>query len=153
MADKKIGETFYDEDGSFRPLTSSFGNSDGELAYLRNTFMESEREYFIYLLSDETIREFFGEQLKEDSSYLLKVAQSIQQSIEYGEVETPEEREQMKAMSPEERDQFHMRKLSRAEGLMCLLFAAARDKAKLLELYLSISDSKKEEKKSMGLGL
>ena len=49
-------------------------------------------------------------------------------------VETLEELEQMKNMSPEERDSFHMRKLEHAEGLMCLYFAAARDKALIREL-------------------
>ena len=32
-------DSFYDEDGTFRPLTSSDGNIDGELSRLRNTYM------------------------------------------------------------------------------------------------------------------
>ncbi len=150
----RIREKFYDEDGSFKPLTSSDGNTDKELAYLRNTYMEAERDYFILLLSDKSLREFFGKQLEKDSTYLLLMAQSIQEKIENGEVETPEEREQMKAMSPSERDKFHMKKLEKAEGLMCLLFAAARDKVKMKELYLSIDDileKKESERKSISL--
>ena len=116
--------------------------------------MESERDYFILLLSDKSLREFFGKQLEEDSTHLLMLAQSIQEKIENGEIETSEEREQMKAMSPSERDEFHMKKLEKAEGLMCLLFAAARDKVKMKELYLSIDDileKKESERKSISL--
>ena len=45
----------------------------------------------------------------------------------------------MESMSPEEKDAYHLLKLERAEGLMCLLFAAARDKAKILELVRTYS--------------
>lgn len=124
----------YNEDGSFKPLTASYGNTSGELAHYRNTYMEAEREYFEQLLSVESIREEFSKYMDCGSYALLDEAMRIQTMLEYGNLETLEEIEEMQTMTPEERDRFHMRKLERAEGLMCLYFAAARDKALILEL-------------------
>ena len=94
----------------------------------------SEKSYFEYLLTIDSIRKRFFECFDKDSNVLLTQAKNIQEQLETGYVETKEELEQMKLMTPEERDKFHMYKLECAEGLMCLLFAAARDKAKILVL-------------------
>ena len=125
---------FYNEDGTFIPQTDNHGNIDGELAYLRNTYMESEKKYFEHLLTIDSIRKRFFECFDKDSNALLIQAKKIQEQLEIGNVETKEELEQMKLMTPEELDKFHMYKLECAEGLMCLLFAAARDKVRILEL-------------------
>lgn len=129
----------YNEDGSFKPLTASYGNTSGELAHYRNTYMEAERDYFEQLLSVESIRDEFSKYMQCGSYALLEEAIKIQTLLETGNLETLEELEQMQSMSPEERDNFHMRKLEQAEGLMCLYFAAARDKALILELVKTYS--------------
>jgi hypothetical protein len=64
----------------------------------------------------------------------------IQTLLETGELETLEELEQMNDMTPEERDVFHMKKLEHAEGLMCLYFAAARDKVLMKVLIRTRND-------------
>ncbi len=129
-----LTDIMYNEDGSFKPLTASQGNISGELAHYRNTYMESEREYFEQLLAVESIRDEFSKYMNCGSYALLDEAIKIQTLLETGNLETLEELEQMKNMSPEERDSFHMRKLEHAEGLVCLYFAAARDKALIREL-------------------
>ena len=133
-------DTMYNENGSFKPLLVRYGNVDGELSELRNIYMEAEREYFEKLLEDEMIRNYFIE-LSENyhCENLIREAMIIQEKLEAGTLETQEELELMKQMNPEEREKFHLDKLSKAEGLMCLLLAAARDKAKILELVRSCS--------------
>ena len=42
----------------------------------------------------------------------------------------------MKDMTPEERDRFHMAKLSETEGLIALLLGAIRDKALVLDYLI-----------------
>ena len=44
-----LADSFYEQDGSFIPRTGSSGNTDPELAHIRNTYMEAEREYFLFL--------------------------------------------------------------------------------------------------------
>ena len=127
---KKVDLTgiFYDTSGEFTPKTASHGNVSGDLAYLRNTYMEAEREYFETLLAVPEIREKFIEYLDYSSDYLFAEATRIQDKLESGTLETEEDIERIKSMSGEEKDLYHLRKLEYAEGLMCLLFAAARDK-------------------------
>ena len=129
----------YDKDGSFMPLTGNNGNVDFDLANLRNAYMEAEREYFERLLAIPKIRNTFMAFMKEDAHALFNRALIIQENLENGNLETDDEKAKMKAMSPEEREEFHMKKLENAEGIMCLLLAAARDKAKILELVLTPS--------------
>lgn len=124
----------YNEDGSFKPLTASYGNVSGKLAHYRNTYMEAERDYFEQLLAVESIRDKFSEFMNYSSDELFEEAMRTQMLLETGNLETQEELEQMKSMTPEEREAFHMKKLEHAEGLMCLCYAAARDKALILEL-------------------
>lgn len=136
-------EVFYNEDGAFTPLTdSSLGNTDKELAYARNTFMESEKERFLKLLKNEKVLSTFLKLLDLDSEHLLREAQELQDKLEYGEIETHEEKEMMKLMTPEEREAFHLKKLTQVEGLLILLNGAARDKALLLELVKSLDEDK-----------
>ena len=134
--DISLDGIMYNEDGSFIPLTGNNGNIDGELSDLRNTYLESEKKYFEHLLSDPDIFVQFKSLLDESADALFDYAVKFQQSLENGELETPEDLAKMANMSPEERDQFHMNKLIKAEGFMCLLFAAARDKVRIKELIL-----------------
>ena len=119
------------EGEEFKPLTGNQGNTSGELAHLRNTYMEAEREYFEHILADDEIRSFFLNLVNLNASELLDEATKIQEKLETGQLETPEDLEKMANMSPEEKDEFHMKNLEAAEGLMCLLFAAVRDKANI----------------------
>ncbi|MBR3199698.1 MAG: hypothetical protein IKG27_06885 [Bacilli bacterium] len=125
---------FYDEKGNFTPLTDNKGITSGQLAHLRNTYMEAEKEYFEVILSDDALRNGFLDLLKEDSEELLKKALEIQYKLETGQLESEEDLEKMKEMNPEERDELHMMRLEQAEGLMCLYYAAVRDKVKVLDL-------------------
>jgi len=136
MEEKRVNldGIMYNEDGTFKPLTASHGNISGELAHLRNTYMEAERDYFEHLLAIESIRNQFLELVDEHADNLFDRAIKIQEQLEYGNLETNEEKTAMQSMSKEAREAYHMEKLARAEGLMCLLFAAARDKALILEL-------------------
>ena len=142
MKEDKLNLTgiMYDEDGNFIPLTSNDGNINGKLAHLRNTYMEAEKYYFECLLSVDSIRKKFTYYLKCDSEQLLKYAAKLQYRLEYGLIENAEELEMMKTMTPQQRDEFHMKKLEETEGILCLLYAAARDKTKILELVRVYSD-------------
>lgn len=139
---KNIEGMMYNSDGSFKPLTGNEGNTSGELAHLRNTYMESEKAYFGYLLSDKNMYMEFVRLINEPSESLLQCAMMLQEKLEYGNLETEEEKKAMQSMSPQEREKYHMRKLEKAEGMMCLLFAAARDKAKVLELVRTYEQNK-----------
>lgn len=96
--------------------------------------MNAEREYFETLLKDDTLYEKFEQYLNYSSEELFHYATKLHEMLEYGEIETKEEIEQMKLMDPEERDAYHLRNLEGVEALMCLLYAAAKDKAYILEL-------------------
>ena len=76
------------------------------------------------------------------SDALFASAVSIQEKLETGMLESKEELEMMKMMSPQKREARHMKNLEEAEGLMCLLFAAARDKVKIKELVKTYSHSR-----------
>ena len=125
---------FYDKEGNFTPLTDNHGNVRGDLAHLRDTYMKSEREYFEYLLSIEEVRNTFLSYLQFNSDELFQYAIEWQEKLETGLLEDEHDLKRMEYMTFEEKDAFHMRKLEEAEGMMCLLLAAARDKAKILEL-------------------
>ena len=140
---------YYNEDGTFRPLTSRDGNTDGELSHLRNTYMESERKYFEFLLSKKNIRNVFQEFVNNyNSEELFKYAISIQNKIETGMVETKEDFEKMKAMTPEEKDEYHIKLLASSEGMMCLLLAAASDKSKMMRLVKTMESEENENEYS-----
>lgn len=74
-----------------------------------------------------------------DSDMLFDEAMKIQEKLETGQLESTQELEKMRSMTPEERDEFHMEKLENVEGLMCLLLAATRDKVLIKELTLTYS--------------
>ena len=133
---------FYNENNEFIPLTARNGNTNGNLSHLRNTYLEAEKSYFEKLLEDEEIRNSFYSFINYDSEKLFKYAMEIQYNLETGAIETKEQLEQMKLLTPEQRDMEHIRNLEKAEGLMCLLFAAARDKVDILELVKTLQNSK-----------
>ena len=139
--------TFYNENGSFKPLTGENGNVDGDLAYLRNTYMEAEKEYFLQLLKDPVMLGILLDISKLNSDEIFRMACDLRDKLEFGQLETREELEEMASMSPKERDKFHMKKLEQAEAKLCILFAAARDKVKLLELVKTpeYEEEKEEE--------
>ena len=132
---KNILDTImYNYDGTFRPFVGHHGNISIDIADHRNTYMEAERDYFALLLSNKEIREYLRDLLYNYSAdEMFDEAVSIQDRLESGNLESEEEKLQMKSMSPQERDEYHMQKLIYAEGLMCLLFAAVRDKALILD--------------------
>ncbi len=124
----------YHSDGTFRPFLGHHGNISLDIAEHRNIYMEAEKNYFAYLLSNKKIRDYLMELLRGNSaSEMFDEAISIQEKLETGDLESEQEKLQMKSMSPQERDEYHMQKLIYAEGLMCLLFAAVRDKALILD--------------------
>lgn len=129
----------YYDDGTFRPLVASHGNVSGDIAYYRNVYMEAEREYFTKLLERDDVRGMFIDYLNYSSDELLYAAKIHQERLENGELETREELEKMKSMTPRERDKYHMYKLESTEGLIALLLAAIKDKALILELVLTPS--------------
>ncbi len=133
---------FYNENNEFIPLTARNGNTNGNLSHLRNTYLEAEKSYFEKILEDEEIRNSFYSFINYDSEKLFKYAMEIQYNLETGAIETKEQLEQMKLLTPEQRDMEHIRNLEKAEGLMCLLFAAARDKVDILELVKTLQNSK-----------
>ena len=132
----------YNENNEFIPLTSKNGNINGDLSHLRNTYLEAEKKYFEKLLEDEEIRNRFYSFIHYDSEKLFQYAMEIQYKLETGFLETKEELEKMKSLSPEQRDALHNKNLESAEGLMCLLFAAARDKVNILELVNTLPNSR-----------
>ena len=123
----------YNEDGTFKPLTASHGNINGELAHLRNTYMEAERRYFEELLSDEETHSLFVSLIDSDVDNLFNYAMKVQERIENGDIESEKDKIKMRSMTPSEREEYHLEKLEKAEGILCLLLAATRDKAKILE--------------------
>ena len=135
----------YNQDGTFIPRTGNTGNIDGELAHLRDTYMEAEREYFEYLLANPGLREEFIKLLNKHPDNLFETAMELQEKLETGDLETYEERIYMQSLDSEARDKYHMQKLEKVEGMLCLLLAAARDKARILELVYT-----KEEASSYG---
>mgnify|MGYP007070217534 CR=1 FL=1 len=125
----------FESDGSFIPFTANHGNVDGEIAEYRNIYMEAERNYFEKLLSVPHIKETFKKLVIDNDSNddLFQFAFSLQEAIENGNLETPEELKNMESMSSADRDNYHMKKLEEAEALMCIAFAAIRDKALVIQ--------------------
>ena len=132
----------YDENGSFVPFTGSRGNIYADVALVRNTYMDAEKEYFEQLLANDALRKRFYEFMSYNTDVLYETAMKIHDDLENGNLETKEELEQMKLMTPAERDNFHNQKLYEAEGMMCLLLAAIRDKIKILELVKQCSNER-----------
>ena len=103
--------------------------------------MEAEKSYFEELLSDSKIREEFSKLVELESEDLFNLAMEIQYKLETGTLETQEELAKMQNMDSTSRDAYHMARLERAEGMMALLYAAAKDKVKLNQKIKSYEDS------------
>lgn len=149
---KELDKYFFDKDGKFIPRTSSSGNVSGRLAHLRNVYMEAEHEYFLELLSNyyfdsDFLNTFIDFIYNTSSDGIFSYAEKYMKRLENGELET---REDMEKKSPEDRDKVHMHNLETAEAMITLLFAAASDKVKILELLLQMKD---ELEKSYGPSL
>lgn len=136
----KLDGIFYDSEGNYMPLNSNHGNTDENLSILRNSYMEAEKEYFEELLSDDEIKETFLKIVEnfDNPESLFREAMKLQNQIENGMVESQKDFEKMKNMTEREREEYHIRKLERLEGTMCLLFAAAKDKVSIEELGVKI---------------
>lgn len=126
-------DIMYEDDGTFKPFVGHHGNVDGGIAYHRDTYMESEKDYFLQLLADEKVRKYIKNLLYSGSpDDIFYEAIQIQERLESGKLESEQEIKKMKLMTQEEREQYHLQKLEHAEIKMCLLFAAIRDKALIL---------------------
>ena len=125
---------FYDEKGKFIPIGDEWGNINPKISDLRNKYMEAEREYFLSLLENEKLYSHFLEILEYSDDELFREAEKLRNKLENGELESDEDKEKMAKMTPEERDQEW------AEGNLCLLLAAIRDKE--LEDRLAITSSR-----------
>ena len=97
----KLIKEMYDESGKFIPLTGNSGNISEDLAYLRNIYMEAEKDYFKYILSSEDNLITFQGLLDLPADDLFRHAIRTQQCIESGDLETNEEKIKMQLMSPE----------------------------------------------------
>ena len=132
-------QKFYDTNGEFKPVVASHGNVDGDIAELRNNYMNAEREYFVALLSQKRLRDRFTK-LAYSTDYtpelLLEAAMRLQENLENDNLYTREEEEAMKSMTPGERDKVHMEKLSETEGLIALFLGAIKDKALVLDYLI-----------------
>ena len=150
LEENNPGDAMYYDDGSFRPFVGHHGNVSGEVENYRNTYLEAEREYFSRLLEDEEIRDHVRNFLYNYSpDQIFDEAMAIQERLETGQLETPEDIVKMQSMTPEERDSFHLHRLEQAEGMMCILFASVRDKALVLNEY-EAWESRFEEMQSIG---
>jgi len=111
----------------FYPYTSSSGNVNGEIAYLRDVFLNAELDYFKELLKNEKIREQFI-LLMIDYSPEKLYAEAVKRinSIELGEVKEE--------------------KLDIVEGEITLLLAAIQDKVLIKELILTPNMTEGHEK-------
>lgn len=58
----------------FRPLTSSYGNTNGDIAHLRNVFVSAEMDYLTELLNNEDNRELLIRLLEADGDILYDEA-------------------------------------------------------------------------------
>lgn len=145
MNTENIEEERYNKNGEFIPYGSSTGNINGELAHLRNTYLTAEKDYFLKLLENKGICQYLMDLINEPAEVLFNLAIEIQNKLETGNLEDETDLKLMASMSPEEKDKHHMKNLEIAEGKMCLLFAAASDKVKILELIKSRYVKNKEE--------
>lgn len=134
---------FYNNDGSFNPLTSSHGNISKNIADLRNTYLEAEKEYFEALLQDKEIFNWFNEMLQYDSETLANFAINEIKKIECGELLTQEEIREQENMTFEEKDNIYINKLSTSEAKIALALAAIKDKVLVKELVLTLSHSRR----------
>lgn len=137
-------EFLFNEDGSFKPILSKNGNIDESVSELRNIYLESERNYFISLLSDEDMFNYFISLINLESDVLAEMAIDLQTKLENGEIETQEDLEKMKNMSLEERDNYHMELLGKAEGMIALLLGAVKDKTLIKGLIYSEENVKRK---------
>ncbi len=128
---------FYE--GRFIALDDQSGSLDKEKLRIRDEFMSSEREFVEELLTND--REFcksvFELMRKEKvtSETALDIAVEYYKKIEEGTLESRSELEAMKSMTPEEREEAHLKNLVEAEKIMCLFFMMAGDPPKLMLNY------------------
>ena len=114
-------------ENEFKPLTSSHGNISGEIENLRNTFLNAEYEYLIFLLRNERNRKllmYINQNISSEGLY--KLAKERIDQIEHGEVKEED--------------------FETVEGQITLLLAAIQDKVLIKQLVLAIEKDEKEKR-------
>lgn len=135
MKDNEINfdEIIYDGD-LFIPFLSNTGNINNKISEYRNIYMSAEKDYFQELLADNKIRNALYKLLLTAKPLdLFKSAIILQEKIECGELESNAEKLLMSKMSPEQREKYHLSRLEKVEGILCLILAAIKDKGLILD--------------------
>ena len=109
------------EETKFRPLTANHGNVSGDIAYLRDTFLNAETDYFRALLESEENLDTFLSLLDYPPDKLYDEAVYRISQIELGLIRENE--------------------LSTKEAEITFLLAAIQDKARILELVKTMNVS------------
>ena len=108
---------------------------DKEKVRIRDEFMASERDFFKELLLSDRLfcKEMmdFIRKEKIDSKKALDLAVELYERIENGTLESRDELEEMDSMSPEEREEAHLKNLIQAEKTMCIFFMMAGNPTQL----------------------
>ena len=114
----------------FVPLTSNHGNIDGNIAHLRDEFLNAETDYYIELLRVPEIFNQFVVMIDYPPESLFESAMERMNAIENGEVE--------KFLGQDEKvsEEQHLKNLEYLEGMIVMLLGAIRDKAMIKELIL-----------------
>lgn len=116
---------FYDENGSFMPLTTNEGNDNEKKAHMRNTYMESEKDFFEEIFGNEKYYNKIINLLNEPVDKLFRRAAILQNELENGNLKMELDPEEIKGKTKEE---IYLTMLEKAEIEICLCYAAARDK-------------------------
>ena len=141
---KRRAAEFYDENGNFIPLNDhNNGNMSEEIATLRDTYMQAEREYFEELLSDDGLYAYFLELKNSNVDDLIKKITELHDKLETGELATEKDKELMERMNPEERDNYYNHLLEHTEAILCLTLASVRD---LIMVKTKVKKEEKEER-------
>ena len=125
----------------FSPLTSSHGNVNGEIAHLRDTYLDAETDYYIELLKVPEIFNQFVVMIDYPPEALYEDAIKRINAIENGEVE------KFLGQSENVSEEQHMNNIELLEGTAIMLLGAIRDKAMVKELILR----KQQEEQSHGM--
>lgn len=134
-------------EGKFVALDAPIVDLDREKVRIRDEFMSGEREFLKELLLSDRIfcKEMMNIIRKEkiDSKKALDLAVELYERIENGTLESKDELEEMDSMTPEERDETHLKNLIQAEKTMCIFFMMAGNPTQL-ELTIEKENHKDE---------
>ena len=125
MKKVNLNGIFYNEDGSFKPLNVNEGNTSEKRAYMRNTYMEFEKDFFEEIFGNEKYYNKIIDLLNEPVDKLFRRAALLQYAIETGTLKMELDAFEIKGKTKEE---LYLLMLEKAEIEICLCYAAARDK-------------------------